>query len=259
MGDFGEWIRKQRAPATIALFGSFVLAALFLGITHHRGIGSFRFSNASPLTPWTFLTYPWEFNIMTSGMTLLMSVFLLIWFYQSGSIIEREMGSARFACFFLTATLTASLSIWIAAVAMGVPINVAGPFLPIAATSVAWGVRNRSAVFMLYGVVPLNGIFIGWTFGALTLLMFGFQYPIIGVAACVPLAITYLFAVDRIPSVPFVPNGIIIPLRRHIDPKKKEATTRGQVQYDQAYFDDVKKREQERLVKERLRKLLGED
>ncbi len=259
MGDFKDWVRNQRATATTAILTSFVLAVVYVGFTHPTGLISLRITNFSFQTPWTFLTYPWEWNIFGSGMALLAGIFLLVWFYQIGSIIEREMGSLRFASFFGASILIASASLWTVAKSMGSPIAISGPYLPIAATSVAWAVRNRSAVIMLYGVIPLNGIFIGWSFGVLTLLMFGFQYPALGLAACIPLFLAFLFASDKIPGLPFVPNGVVIPLRRRIDPKKKEATTRGNVQYDQSYFDEVKRREQERLEKERLRKLLGED
>ena len=259
VGDIEGMARKQRAPFTLLVLGSLIVSALILFSTRHTGRDSLSLWSGSAVMPWKFLTYPWAFKPLGNGGTLLMDVFLLIWYYQVGTGIEREMRTARYIGFWFVVTALGGVVIWAAATTGNSRFILEGPLLPISATTVAWCVRNRFAVVNLYGVIPLNAIFIGWAFAVITLLSFAAGGPALGIAACIPLAVTYFFAADRISMVPFAPDSVGGTARRKIDPKRKEATTRGQVQYDQSYFDDVKRREQERAEKERLRKLLGEE
>jgi membrane associated rhomboid family serine protease len=256
--EINKWLRTRAAPFTVTLLGSLVASSILVSATRLKGLESLVLATGSISHPWSFLTYPWVYMPFGNGMALLVAVFLMIWLFQVGADVEREMGTFRFAAFWFAVILIGAVSLCITASAASERFVVVGPYLPLAALTVAWSVRNRSSVVMLYGVIPISGKFFGWAAAVLILIMFGASTLPLGVAACVPLFAAYLFADDRIPALSFATTGIRLPGRR-IRPNQKEATTRGQVMYDQAYFDDVKRREIERAERERLKKLFGDE
>ncbi|MDR3687962.1 MAG: hypothetical protein P4L46_01190 [Fimbriimonas sp.] len=258
LDDLGHSVRKQGAPFTVALIASVIASALFLSVSRGISPEDLVLWNGSLSHPWTFLTYVWTYAPFGSGMGLITFAFLLIWLFQCGGSLEREMGTAKLAAFWFVSILVASAALFLAAAIAGYQLRAAGPYLALATVTVAWSVRNQSASVMLYGVVPFSGKLIGWATALLVLFGFGIPNPLMGIAACVPLELTFLFASDRIPGLAFTASGPYRSIGRRRF-KGKEATTRGQVMYDQAYFDDVQRREQERDERERLRKLLGED
>ncbi len=103
----------------------------------------------------------------------------------------------------------------------------------------------------LYCILPITGKWLGWITVGMVVFYFGHAAPIVGGFAAIPLAIAYAYASDRIPRLAY---GV----ERRIKINEKEATTRGQVRYDQTYFDEVKRRERERAEQERLKKLFGD-
>jgi len=125
--------------------------------------------------------------------------------------------------------------------------------------TIVWCTRNKSTTVMLWGFVPLSGVWLGWITAILDLLLYGYPNPPIGFLACVHLVGAYFFAADRIPFLPYAGAGGASMFGNRAKAEKKEATTRGQVRYDQSYFDEVRRREQERSEQERLKKLFGED
>jgi hypothetical protein len=110
---------------------------------------------------------------------------------------------------------------------------------------------------MLFGFLPLTGYWLGWATVIMDLLLYGAGAPVVGVLACVHLGGAALFASDRLPYLPYG-SGDYRPGRK-VKVNEKEAVGRGQVRYDQTYFDEVKRREKEREEQERLKKLFGEE
>jgi len=256
--DFKGWIKKNGAPFTVLLVASFVVSSLILWLNHLHGIEQVWLANA-PMTPiWTFVTYPWAYMPLGNGLSLMFFAFLMFWLIQVGMSVEREMGTARFAALWFGATLLAGM-VMIGGGTIGhIPVGLAAPYLPESAITVVWCVRNRNTSILLYGFIPVTGFWLGWATAVINVLLYGAGNPVLGILSCVHLAIAYFFAADKIPFLPYAASGGYQHGRR-IKPNEKEATTRGQVRYDQTYFDEVKRRETERAEQERLKKLFGDE
>ena len=248
-----------RTPITYGFIASLVLVAAAMTVTRHYGLQNLALWTGSSVKPWKFFTYPWSFSPMTSGLTLLIFVCVMVWFVQVGTWVENELGSLKFLGYLATVTAIGGLSVWIIALASRSSFLVAGPLIPISATSIAWCTRNRSQKIMLYGALPMSAAFVGWAFVAMVVFSYLQPNPALGFGACIPLALSYFFASDKLPKLSFVQGARMVPGRRFVNPKQKESVSRGQIMYDQEYFDDVKRREIERAERERLKKLLGED
>jgi hypothetical protein len=162
---------------------------------------------------------------------------------MAGGQVEREVGGVRYGLFMLLMVFVGGLSIWLGTQFLGVPYRLGGPFLMVAPISIVWAVRNPTAQVMLYGIVPVSARVLGFFTAALVILLLGADAPLLGVFACANLAVAFLWASDRIPRFPY----------RSVP--KPYQPSRAQVEYDEKYFDDVKRREREREERERLRKL----
>lgn len=254
--DIRSWARGQRAPVTVGLIASLVAAALILWFTQLRGFEAIAFDTDWLRQPWTLLTYPWAYMPLASPFGILGLIFLCMWLLWTSATLEKDLGPGRFVAFFLAMTALPALFVWIGALltarvpgmhlAGGIPL-LAGPWLPVAAITVAWCARNPTATISLWGIIPISGKWLAVLTVAGVLFSLGFGNPVIGVLGCVHLGIAWLYAAERLP----IPYGSY---RR----REQETVMRGGVKVDDKYFEEVKKREQEREERERLRKLLGE-
>jgi hypothetical protein len=121
--------------------------------------------------------------------------------------------------------------------------------------TVAWCFRNAGQSVNLYGILPIRAPWIAAITAASLLFSYGAVNPLLGLLAVAPLFVAMLFAQNKLPiafgagrsSGGFGFGGATS--------KKKVHATRAQAQYDEAYYDDVLRREQERDERERLRKL----
>jgi hypothetical protein len=256
--DIKEWTKKNAAPFTVVLVASFVVVDLIFWLNHLKGLEQIWLIN-SPQSPfWTFVTYPWADMPFGDGLRLMFFVFLMFWLFQVGSSIEREMGTPRYIGLWFGATLLAGVVVIFGASLFNLKAGLTAPYLPESAVTVVWCVRNKDAKVMLFGFLPLSGLWLGWATVISDLLLYGAGSPIIGVLACVHLGVAWAFAADRIPFLLYTGTGGYRPGRK-VKINEKEATGRGQVRYDQTYFDEVKRRETERSEQERLRKLFGDE
>lgn len=187
--------------------------------------------------PWTFLTYPF-----LHSQPFFFFLLLMLWTFSMGSPLERELGTKRYLAFFGVATLLGAICFLIGIRLTNQHAQLDGMLLPVSCLSVAWATRNRSAVVQFMMIVPLAGQWIGWISAGVVLFDLGRYSPLVGLVCLVPLVLSYLFAADKLPLVSWRGR-----------PKQK-AGPRGKF-YSDAYYDDVKKREQERDEKEKLRKL----
>ncbi len=260
-----EWTKRNSAPVTVGLVISLVGVSLVLWFTRMQGINQLWLAN-SPSTPlWTYLTYPWAYMPLADGLQLLCFVCLLYWMIQVGGSVERDIGSARFAGFWVAATLVPGIVMMLGAGLCHLAIGPFGhlpplsaPWLPESALTLVWCVRNRTTNVMLFGFLPISGFWLGWGTVAATCLIFGAGAPVLGVLACVHLGVAALYALDRIPNLPYSAGATAL-WGRKVRVNEKEATTRGQVRYDDTYFEDVRRREKERAEQERLKKLFGDE
>ncbi|AIE85638.1 hypothetical protein OP10G_2270 [Fimbriimonas ginsengisoli Gsoil 348] len=251
MDDFKGWARRQGAPVTVAIIGSLIVVALVLGFAQGRGLESIALYGDWWNRPWTLVTYPWAFMPFQTGMGILGMVFLVMWVMWVGASLEREMGSGRFALFLLAMTVIPGLVLGLASLASKENVLVAQPWLPIEGITVAWCTRNPSAVIHIFGVLPVSGKWLGWLTVVGTFLTLGSTNPMFGVLACVHLALAWAYVSGKLP-IRYRGEGVF-------QVKKKPShATRAQAQYDESYYDEVRKREKERSERERLRQLLGE-
>jgi hypothetical protein len=88
---------------------------------------------------------------------------------------------------------------------------------------------------------------LAWLTAALVLFGYGtmLQAPLLGAFACIHLIIAYYFAANRFEAVPYRQG------EGRVNPARMKATEKK----DKSYFEEVRKREQERAERERLRKL----
>ena len=246
------WVRQHNAPVTAGLIGSLSVAAV-LGLFMNLPLA------VTPNAPlWSFLTYPWAYNPLGSTMGIVFFLLLLLWLFNIGPSLEREMGSKRFAIFWGLFTVVPALLIWVTAKSLGVPPLLAGPLLPEAALTVAWCFRNAFQSVMLYGILPIRAPWIAAITALCILATYGSMNPVLGIVAVLPLLAAMLFAQNKLPIAfgegrygtgGFGFGGV------SSRQKEKQHANRAQAQYDEAYYDDVLRRERERDERERLRKL----
>lgn len=244
------WVRQNGSPVTAGLIGSLFVAALlnwFLKMPEIFALGGDSLSR-----PWSFLTYPWAYSPLTNSLSMVCFFFMLMWLFSVGPGLEREMGSGRFAAFWAAFTVVPGILMWL----VGGFGLYGGPFIPEAAITIAWCFRNRGQSINLYGILPVPAPWLAAITAFGTLMVHGSQNPLFGVAATAPLALAMLFAQDRLPIAFGGGRG-----RSGFGGfggarvKTKVHANRAQAQYDEAYYDDVLRREKERDERERLRKL----
>jgi len=249
--DFKGWSRREGSAVTTLLVISLGLTALYLSINKFQGIEFIGYAGAGIAKPWTLLTYPWA-PLIETGRGLVGSIFLMIWLYWIGRSVERDLSPSKMAGFWFAVTLAGALGNWVGMSATRVFAPLLGPEIPIAALTILWCTRNPSHTIRVYMVIPVTGKWIAWITVACVLVGYGYEVPLMGIVDCIPLFLAYLYAANRLPRLAYGSGGVY-------QATQKEATTRGQVMYDQSYFDEVKRREKEREERERLKKLLGED
>lgn len=245
MSSSANWLRRQNAPVTLGLIAVLVLFTFILPTLPSGVQGSLAFDAQWYGHPWSLLTYSF---IFPGGPGNLVGLFFLAWWgLMIGGMVEREMSSRRYGIFLAAVAIGSPLVMWVGAMLFQSPVTIFGPFFIDAAVAVAWGTRFASLELRILGVLPIQARVIGWLFTIGLYLVYGIGNPVLGTFALLPLLAVWAFAENKLPFA-FGPRLI----------ERTKAAGRGVVQYDEAYYDEVRKREQERAEKERLRKLLGE-
>jgi len=249
--DARSFARRQGAPVSVFIVGSLVLAALYALVDRSNSIAALALTPNWMGRPWTLVTYPWAYDPLSGGgFGLFGLIFLGMWVLGPGATVERDLGSGRYAVFMLLMTVLPGLLIGIGSRAIGVPMLLAGPWLPEAAMTVAWATRSPNALVHLFGVLPIAAKWIGLVAFGGVLVSYGAINGVLGILACIPLLLAFAFAANRIPGLSYGGGTI-----RGFGKKEEVHATRAQARYGQEYYDDVKRREQERAERERLRKL----
>jgi len=253
IGDVRSWAGRQKTLVSLGLSASFVAAAIFLLASHRQVIPSLAMLPDWSLHAWALLTYPWSSVPLSEPgdiLSLAVEIYLL---YVLGGALEREMGSPKYASLFVLLVLIASVFTAIGGQIAYVDWAVAGPWLPIAGLVVAWCNRNPNASIRLWMVVPLPARWIGWLVALGVFVSYRKAGIVVESFACVHLLFAWAYASDRLPfKFPGARSA-------SAKPSTQKPTLVGGVAYDEKYYDDVKRREQERLERERLKKLFGED
>lgn len=243
----GHFFRRGGNPGTIGLIASLLGVFVISWLMSGKLADPLQFySNWSQ--PWGLITYMWAST--GDGQGLFWFLIELYWLWWVGSAAEVQLGTPKFLAFFIAAGVAAALFIWVglAIIYPGLYVPVmGGPGLAISAMTVAWGVRNPHQSILLFAIIPIPGWILAWLTVALTLFGYGSLYhaPLMGLFAILHLGLVYLFATNRLPGLTYS--------------RYNEAPSRKQMKAtearDKGYFDDVRKREQERTERDRLRKL----
>lgn len=234
MQDFPGWVRRQGIPVNLTLISLLVLTFLGGFFTQANLSGLAFLPEAALSAPWTFVTYPF---VAAGG--LLSVLFSSLWLYGVGGIVEREEGSRRYLGVWLIFTVLCALSFFVGALATGRGMPLAGPWTPLAAITIIWGTRHPDMPVTFMFILPLKAKWLAWI--SALLVFFGTNDPVLAVFAAIPLILAWAYAARKLP----IPSAGARPAER----------SRQGGFYSKEYYDEVKRREQEREERERLRKL----
>jgi hypothetical protein len=242
--DLRRGAAQQGAPVTIGLIVALAFLSIAFFVTRSQLIPYLQFDSGWMARPWSVVTYPFAFDPLRPGLALIFFLIMLLWLFWVGTSTERDLGSRRYAAFLVLATVIGAAAIWLGMILGGARIAVGGPELPLAALTVVWGMRNKSAAVRLWGIIPMTGALIAALMFLFTIVNFGSIWLPLGLLACIPLLFALAFANNRIPGLAYSR-----PVERAAAPSREQRVR------EERYFEEVRRREQERAERERLRKL----
>lgn len=244
--DFRSSARRHGAPVTVALVVAMIAGFLAIWMNVVPTLfDALVFDTAKVADrPWTILTYPYV--AAAGGFVGLL--FLCLWMWSIGGSVERELGNVTYLVVWLAFTVLCALGLWVGSAILGLPGVLVSGWSPVAALSVIWGTRNAVAPVTLMFVLPVTGRWIAWL--AAGLLFFGTYPPQLAPFAAAPLFFAYLYAANKIAFLPYG-QGPTLGMRS----SRGENAAGSRRVYKQEYYDEVKRREQAREERERLRKL----
>lgn len=249
--DFQSQARRHGAPVTVAVI---VIAAVNFLINWLSG-GRDAWNALLTFTPGTALSLPWTlltWPISAEAPDFIGTVFMCYWMWVIGGMVERELSSLRYSVFLLVMALIPALMMLLALPILGDSRALWGLYLLAAAVTIAWATRNPNQTMLFMMVVPIAAKWLAWLTVGIVIFGYGFPKPVLGLLAAVHLLVAYLYAANKIPFLQWG-RAAFVQNRQGWKPQER----------DNRYFDEVRKREQERAERERLRKLfegsLGED
>ncbi len=129
--------------------------------------------------PWTAISYA----LVASGniVVLLLAGYV---FWMFGGSLERSWGGRDYLVFLILVTAAPAVALWGAFLLTGQSVQLAGLWLPVAATTVAWAAINPSERLMLYFVVPIEARWLGLVAVALVFFEFRFPMGLFALAGC---------------------------------------------------------------------------
>ncbi len=230
-----------------------IVTSIYWWYSHMQGVQTFMLTNHWSSNPWQLITYPFAYTPLADALAFMFFVCLIAWMVFAGMTVEREIGSLRFAILWLLMSLIPALLVGIYASVGGSALGFGGPFLPAAGLTVAWCTRYAKDTILLYGFIPMSGKWVAWITAAMVFFLYGAMRPEYGILAAGPLVLAWLYAANRLP-IPYgrvggFGDGLGRSGRTHKENLKRTE------RMDRAYYDDVKRREQERAEREKLRKL----
>lgn len=245
-----SWFRHQAAPITIGIIASVIVFAFIWWFTGAKGMEQIVVAPNWTSRPWSVLTYPWAEMPFTTGFGLLGFFFLVMWTFWVGGTIERDLGPTKYVSLWVAMILLPGLFVGLIGPLLAKTFVVAGMWLPIAGMTIVWCTRNPNQQIMLYGIIPLKGLWLGWITLGTTIILSGFGNPLLGVISALHLHIAWAFAANKLPAT--YSRGS----RSYSKVKATDSSfLKKSERMDKGYYDDVKKREKEREERERLRKL----
>ncbi|HVL38342.1 MAG TPA: hypothetical protein VM328_03020 [Fimbriimonadaceae bacterium] len=241
INDLRHRVRQHGAPVCALLIGAWVVSFLAAWFTGGGFLPHLTFMTGDAGSePWTFLSYPLVVPPDVNGFISL--IFLGFWMWNIGGLVERELGSARFGIFVAVFTLACSISLLIGATLLSRFGFLYGGWFIASACTVVWGTRypNQQAMFML--LLPIQARWLAII--SVALVFFGTEPKELAPFAAFPLLAVHVYARGRFPGLSYGGGTTAAS-----SPYKKDSAG------DKRYFEEVRRREQERAERERLRKL----
>jgi membrane associated rhomboid family serine protease len=245
--------RSSHPPVTLALIigiaGCFVISWFGQqGPLHDfflKTLGFYPYLASDQL--WTLITYP--FSTFGDGNSFIFVLFICLWLWGLGGTVERDLKPLRYALLFFIVTVLASLCFWFGSVvtflSRSEQARLIGAWVPVVGITVAWATRNPRLEILFMFVVKLQARWVAWI--SVAMVFFSTDHPVLALFAMIPLALVYFYAADKLP----IAYG---PGRRGSD-RWSGRETRLTKKEQKEYYEDVRRREQQREERERLRKL----
>ena len=236
INEVQRWWVRQGKPATLVLIVLSIIGAL--AVWTNPAVALVLGYVGSLTQPWTAITYPFAIGALNSSFGLISLVFLVMWLYSIGGVLERELGLQKFVIVWFVLTLVPAIILF--------PFHypLVGSLLPVAGLTVIWASRYPNSPVMLMGLIPVLAKWIGFLSAGIVFFSYGQggQFHI-GLLACLSLVLAWAFATNKIPF--FTYSNLY----------SKPKPTKEQLQRQQAFDEEVRKRKQDREERERLRKL----
>ncbi len=174
-------------PITWAVIGANVVTFLLSYAGAARASEGLVFDPAVLLSrPWTVFSYP---LVAVDFVVLLVSAYMF-WLF-SGSL-ERSWGGWDYVVFLGVVTAAPAIALWVGMSLTGMSVPLAGLWLPVAATAVAWATINPYERVLLYFVIPLEARWLGLL--AVLLVFFSFRPFPLGVFALAGCGVAWWYA-----------------------------------------------------------------
>lgn len=249
---FPDKVRSAAAkvgPVTLGLLVALIAVSAFGVLDEMKHADLLAMTPGWASRPWTILAYPFLADVH-DALSLLFFLCMVSWIVWMGGSVERDLGSMRYGLVWIAATILPAVFLLIGIGVIGLAASsgsvlAAGPLLQISALTVIWGFRNKTASVMLFAFLPLTGVWLAFLAAVICFVSYAHP-PVLGVFACLHLILAWAYATDRLPALKY--GGATGPVMKY-------KPSKAQVQKEKAFFDDVRKREQERQERERLRKL----
>jgi uncharacterized membrane protein YraQ (UPF0718 family) len=196
-----ERLRSGQTPVTVILAGVVIASFLASFFTKNQLLTYLQFTRDWFSQPWSLILYPFGTTLSAGPFGAISLFFLVAWLLFVGSDLERAYGRTNFSLIWLGSTILPVLLLYGGMLVLGRNGGIYGTLLPLSAMTVMWATRNRGARVMLYGLIPLSAPILGWLTVLFVLLSYGSESPILGLVACLHLAVAYGLADGRIPGV----------------------------------------------------------
>ena len=227
---------------TAALVATFLLGWVFSGARQNPVWDALAYTDGLD-RPWTILTYPFS-NPLSGVLYFAFGCWVL---YQYLAQLERRLGPWGIVLFFFAVSLLGGIGYAVGSIVAGSPSSIyPNLFLPLQVVIFTWAACNWNGSLSLFGIVPMSCKVLGYLCLAGVVVTYGWTVPLVGVFTALPILFGWLYARDRIPFMRFGQVPDIAGAKKQ--KKDKE-------EFD-SYMDNVKRREQDRKEKDKLRKML---
>ena len=185
--DLTYWLFKDRIPVTKILILVNILTFLAIAIFRVQGVLHFLgfYSPTAIAMPWTAFTYP-----LVGMNDLIGLLFAGYWLWFAGGSLERSWGSTTFGVYFFLMSAISALGLFVGSILTGIPVTVAGLWLPIAGVTVAFAMLNPEQQILFMFVIPLKLKYLALLDAALVFVSYGMKSPILGVFALAGCAVS---------------------------------------------------------------------